>query len=375
MKLWQAGAIFFACFLAFFPYFFFRVDLIGVDAYFFFSQVCKKTEFSEFFSQPIGAQIVFSLMPCSFFAAKLLLFACLFAGVLGIAFLGKVFDEKNGWRAGLFAFLSPLLVFEFAKFENDALAFPFLFWAAYFFYSSGLKNKFIACVLGGIALLFWYPSLLFLVGLFLGSAIVLPFFFALLIKIEAVLSFLFDSCNVLEMQSLKGVLYFFLLSAGYLGALNSGLLLQTLFFTVLAVLRFKLAFLTVPFLAVGLSCFFLNARNRVQCRRKAFVSGFFAVLGLGLALCWGVCLLFQPPFESDWQAIDFALEQASLCGLPLKNHWDFGYWVGFKGVFPSAYAGVGAVQDYNGSIVLTSSASSLPCTLLKDFLTAKVWKC
>lgn len=323
-----------------------RPNLIGIDSYFFLMEF-----------QAVGGSTLL---------AKFVLFGLLFASVCGIAALGSLFG-KGGWKAGVFCFLSPLLVLEFAKFENDQFAFPLLFWATFFLFK-GIKSESIpkTILFEGIAVgmvLFaatiWGGSLYYLFAFAFSSII------ALMVAIPVLLTFFSELAQHaspfypigFENRPVIGFAFLWVLALGYAGA--NRLILPALgFFTVLLLLNAKFFLHAVPLLAVGFVLL-------LQSKKMQPYAAFLFQLSFILAFAAGVALLFQPPSFEQLDAIDYTISLAQ--GNQIQNDWELGYWVQWRGGRTENKAGGNHFTDFKNQGLVLTKQQDLPCNPVKEF--------
>jgi len=351
-----------------------RPDFVGGDSYFFLNHVCGEAELGE--GDLVRA--IFGWVPCNFILIKILLFLLCLSCVFTIALTGDLFYAKNGWMAGLFIFLAPVFFSEFTKFENDQFAFPLIFLAIYFYYKGFFRNRFInrltAIVLLVFAAQIWGGAAFFILAFAFGSILfVLTSIPLLAIYWEKLL---FNAMprfpeldlfgRVWENSLVVGIAYLFLLPLGYNG-INKMILPQLVFFTALMLLNSKFVFLLTPFLALG----FVGYFNKLDYSKygKNFKQ-IFIWLPFFMAISWGFVSLTQPPYQYQWEAIEFALQESERPGI--TNDWDLGYWIYYKG---GRTGQVGGPQDFNISKGIILSRKELPCPVLKEFNELKVYRC
>ncbi|HUW07352.1 MAG TPA: hypothetical protein VMW01_13965, partial [Williamwhitmania sp.] len=196
-----------------------RPNLEGADSYYYLNQVCGN---NPVWTEGVVQTILFSGISCSQFNTKLILLFCFGVSVFAIALLGELFDEKEGWLAGVFAVgLGPLLFWEFIKFENDQLAYPFLFFAVYFFFAWKIEKKWEQLVASALLMvlagLIWGGSFYWLVGLSLSALQLLPLVaIVLLYKGGEVINPLLNLGVSYESLFLLGIVWLGLLIVGYL---------------------------------------------------------------------------------------------------------------------------------------------------------------
>jgi len=357
----QCAALAAICVVAFLPYFILRADLVGADSYYFASAVCGKVQLQD---QPPLAMLLFSLMPCSIPLFKLFLFSLMLCAVFGIAQLGNLFS-RNGWLAGLFAFLSPLLVYEFAKFENDAVAFAIVPWILYFFYRGTLENKVkyevAALALAVFAASFWFGAAYYAIAMALSSIVALMVAVPMLVlKGRELIIAVLPNLNVFENMPFIGIIYLFILPMGF-ATVPMVMIWQFMFFYVLLLINAKFSIHIIPFLAVGFM---------LVIERFPRMITIMAIMSFTMAFVWGTMLLHQPPTPEHWDAIDYAI----CLDKNVTNSWGLGYWVLWRGGIPSAWGGGHWEQDYSGKVVVVQE-ELLGCEQLNDSNNARVYRC
>lgn len=383
----QALALLFLCTLSFAPYFL-HPFFVDADPYYFLNHICKENYAPYLPSENFSANLLFDILPCNFFLLKLLLFAGFFLSVLAIAFTGSLFDEKNGWLAGVFSFLSPVLAREYLKLENDQFAYFFLFWALYFFYKAKLQkskiNYFFTFTLILIGISFWSGSFFYLIGLGLNSwAFLLPaiatlFFFgkkmyqSIHTSIDLLLN-LGQSIGtriVLERQPFIAIVYWFALLLG-VTFFAKPFFPQLIFFILLGIITVKFAVLAIPLLCLSMLCLY----NKLLKKKKQKIAQIILVSSFGLALAWGLLIPFNVPSQNEWNAIDYAIQASKDYNATLVNHWDLGYWVQWKNAKASAWGSIHDI-DHNSlsnSVIITHEDVS--CEKLKEFKQHKIYYC
>jgi len=82
------------------------------------------------------------------------------------------------------------------------------------------------------------------------------------------------------------------------------------------------------------------------------------------------------PAESEWEAIDFAIERSKESEKKLMNTWGYGYWVEWRGVEPSA-KGWFHSQNYNQNAIVLEDLdlNSSYCEKLETFKRIDVYDC
>lgn len=368
----QFFILFLATFLPFFVYFF-RPDLMGADGYYFLAGICQMGVEIE---TPPLFYLVLQGLPCNILVLKALLFCCCFGSVLALASMGRLYSEKHGWKAGLMGFLSPLMVFEFAKFENDAFGYVFLFWAAYFFLrglaeGNKWKNYSISLLLIFISCGFWYGGLFYLIAFSVSSLFFLcaslGFVFAMGKKL---LTELVGLEGVSENEPGIGLAYLFGLNLCFTKAPREIFPLLVIFYLV-ATVNSKFAILAVPFAVVGFLHFF-------EWIKWEQVKEIIPYVCFSLAIAWGFSLLLLPPLPHYWQAIDYAVD----LNAEVQNDWSFGHWVEWRGGEPLMKGAPVPAIRFGGGIVLTQHPLEFKyflrpnhCEFLKQFRDINIYRC
>lgn len=348
-----------------------RPNIIGFDSYAYYSMTCGLHTVEDL---TLATPILFKLIPCNFLAIKLILLGLFFTSVLAIAKIGELFHSK-GWLAGAFSFLSPLLIVEFANFENDQFAFPFLFWSIYFFFKAKMGQKkalnyAIALTLLGISALFWWGGIYYILAFALSDLV----FFILAIPI--VLIFGWKLLNTAIPYLTNGQVFISEFAPGaamgywlfLLVALFSALPIfipQLAFFFLLGMLNLKFAIHAVPLLSVSVMLLFFKLRQEL------IQWVFLLLVGIGLGF-YSWSLMTMPPTYDQVKLVDQAIFDSQETGLTLKNDWDYGYWVIWRGGKASAY-GWRQPQDYSQGIILTRE--NLDCQVLNKVNEMILYKC
>jgi len=304
-----------------------KPDLIGYDSYAFVNFVCL----GESVSLLPGAAVVFSLLPCNFLVFKFLMFVVFFVSVLAIAFIGDLFDERNGWLAGVFVLTAPIWLVSFLKFEDDFLAFPFVFWGLYAVFRGVKEGSVWWKLLGSLIVLcgalFWKGTLIPFIGVsllwFPLLLFVVPGVFIFFDTILIAFSTRFD---VVENFPLIGFLMNGILLIGFLRT-PKRFWLALGFVAVVSLFNSKFAFLLVPFLVPGFVLYFLKETEFVGLMKWMSVLVVLAFFVGSL-----IAVYESEPSVDFWSALSFAESKAVDLDKPFKNEWSYGYWVKFKGI-------------------------------------------
>lgn len=362
-----------------FLFYFGRPDIFGSDGYAFLGKICFQTALPN---QPIISDLIVSILPCDILTLKVLLFLLCFSAVLALAYLGKLYWE-NGWLCGLVAFVSPLIFYEFIKFENDQFAFPLIFWAIYFFFRSyaledqedRLRSKLYCLGLLIVAGLIWEGTALviFAFGLadLLFTFVSIPVLFVGFNKLPQI--FGLHMGKVAENLPFVSLIWLGFLLLGLNGFYFGNkarwkLIIPATFLLLVSISNAKYVLLVVPFLCLGI----MNTWNELV---PDYMKTMFVMLAITLPFLYGFNSLTMPPTEQQWQAVDYAIS-ASETGM-VQNDWDYGWWVKWHGGITDNFAGANAQWKEEKGIILTANVINEPpdCPLLKDFNVVKVYDC
>ncbi len=366
--------------LSFFSFigYFMRPTLLGFDSYGFLMGVCsEKGVVSVLGQQAFLVDSLFSWIPCDLFIIKIILFFLYFLAVCVIALIGETFDKKDGWLAGIFVFLSPLIFYAFTDFENDVFGFFLLFFSA-FLYFKGItqtgKTKHIfmilSCFLVLIAGLIWEGAIYWIIpfGL-LNIWFAVPTLILMLFYSDAFFMFLMPNSVVFEYMSWIGLGYLFFLMIGYVG-ITKKTALFVVWFTALTILKAKFAILCIPFLAVGILEYLKRIKN------DKFRQEFKTILLIGavfMALSMNFIVFTQYPTQEYTDMIISAVEKSQ--DNEMNNDWGIGWIVKYYGGHTASYASVNMQKpfnDFNGYIL---TAKDLNCAVSEQSATLTLYNC
>jgi len=131
----------------------------------FASWACVANGWCETLAWQPGAVFLFELFPANIIFVKFVMLFCFILAMLAcFSLVKRFFSEETAFLAILFGLVvSPVIIFEFSKFENEIFALPLIFWGIYFLFDSKVKNKVIGLLLVGASWLFWlFPGYLFI---------------------------------------------------------------------------------------------------------------------------------------------------------------------------------------------------------------------
>jgi len=353
VEKWQYILIAVFWLLLFTP-FILRDGLTGYDSYAFVNATCQETyEHDPAKPNTAFANVLFEILPCNMLVFKLLLLLLGLSSLLICCKTGELLDSTHGWLAGVFLFLSPLFVQHFVKFENDQFGTPFIFASFYFLLKAKLsrknyyRNLGTAFILLIIAALFWNSAGLVIIGASLEFVVI---FFASLPIIYYYGKNLFESVasNPVILENTPGLSFIvvFLLNYGFFAAPMPAL---TIFMGLVAFLNGKYAILLLPLLSFGLINIF---KDKFYSKFRNLFIGW--AIGIGLATAILGVMIF-PPTIDQWNAVDEAIELHESTGKPIKNLFQYGYMLDYRGYVAENYGFYepGYLMDTNGYIVIT----------------------
>jgi hypothetical protein len=304
------------------------------------------------------AAAVFSVMPCNYFAYKVVAVFLLTLSLFLLQQVIRLFNPSNEWGWG-FALLNPFFLILFLQLEKFQFAIPFLMLALYFYAKSKLLkenyflsvNKTVASLLVLCSLGFWTGGLILAIPFSLGS------FFALLLSGAAgVYGFLtyqisFGSLlnfGVTENIPLIGVLVNVILLVGW-KKIPKELKYETLIVGLMALVNSKFALLLTPFLVLGFIQYLQDFKVKTP-NFQAFTNAMPWACLIGVLLAMPTLYPGLDLRETIQEARVYSLKE----NLPITNEWSHGYIMINEGVPTESFGGVQTFEDYNNSIALVS---------------------
>jgi len=320
--------IIFFCLLPF-VLFLFKPGLIGIDSYAYLNVVCNNLSVPE--STGFLASFLFEGLSCNVFLIKVSLFFLFLANTLIIALFGELFHKK-GWITGLMVFLSSVWINWSILFEDDQLAYPFLFFGLFLFWKGELEFKDKFKLLGLFSVLFagliWKGSIYFLIGLFplmpFVVLIALPF---VLLNFTGFIQKITPDLSLTNVETIPFIVLpsiAFLLMGLKRISFHKKFLIQTIYFFVLACLNANFGIFVVPFLAVGLMLLYYESNQKQQM--------FFKVLLVAMVLGVSFTVLTQMPNQDTWSVLEEGHKLSLENNKPLFVDWTFRHYADFKGI-------------------------------------------
>ncbi len=359
-------ALAFLLLIPFAYYAFLRNDLLYYDSYHFACLACG----CDIARSEAPLAFVFSLLPCNLIVFKVLLYACALASILIL--------EKTQRYAGFFAFLVPAFLLEFFRFENDTLAYPFLFAATYFFLKSYKKPvNFVRYQLFSVLFIllacgFWGGSL-FMPFILSAGQLAMPMWilsgiFALLFGGQ-MFGWFFSSFDTTIVENMPFINLPFLFPALLLAPLGwkRSWHNPAWYALLLALIKPKLVVFSLIFLPIGIA----QLVEKYPRTKAALL-----IPAVAIALASFMPLLHYPPQQEAHSAIDYALQIAP--DKQVSNDWDIGYIVKWHGGKTDSFGNPLKQKEYHGVAVSKYDLNcELPqcCLLLKRFKSYAVWWC
>lgn len=356
--------------------------IIGNDSYYYLNAICNETELTQ---EQHGFPLIFNILvvelPCNFVLIKILLLIMALTSLFIIQKFVELFaktkeEKENVWFVMLSTIgLTPLLLQQFFKFEDDQFSYPFLYAFLYFSMkgqiTKQIKYNLISIPFLVVSLSIWGGGLHYLVAMLLTP---LNFILIILITLSKTDAFvlLFHTTFNIDTKILENQQYTAILLGGFFlwfGAffIERMLIIPLIYLTIIALFNNKFAFLVIPFL--------LQGWNKASLKIKKLKPTYYKVL-IGIAVVMFLVMTFLiiniPPTVQDFEVISWAKEQEFEKGI--VNYWSIGYWVEHQGLKATA-KGHYNPQDYNDSTAITSE--ELDCTLLKELKGSnlKVYDC
>ena len=328
----------------------FRQHLFGFDSY--ATALCVKTgECGSLIYQDLAIQI-FDLIPHNLLVFKLIMFLSLFFSIYFLWLLVKNFyDERTAWLSIIVLFATtPFVLFEFAKFENELFAFPFILLGCYWLLKKDLK--FVVAWVASLSF-WWWPGYLFLFGFKSG---------------------------VMELQLFVGLSTLFLgfvFIFPYFFQKSWWLLLVGVVFLVFGLLSSHLTIFMLPIVVLGIAQFIQLARSKQWDTKNIILPCIILIIALNYALIVAV------PTTNDLGLIQETIELHKKTNYPIYNDWSYGHWLQYYD-YETIFRSGGEDPDYNSLkkpfIGLTMrDLTDLGCKSVKTNVShvrkIKIWKC
>ena len=331
----------------------FRGSLFGFDSYATLSAV-RFGWFDTLTLQPVS-NFIWNLIPDSIIVFNLIIFASIFASIIPIFLLVKKFYDENAAWISIFLLLSfsPIILFEFGKFENELFAFPFIVWGIYFLLNKNYFRSFF-CFCGSLVFWVWLYYFSFFNFGFNRFAIEMNMFSGLL-NFWLLIPFIFF-IPLLDDKRVR----------------NFGLLF--LFF---CLWNFKLFIFVLPFIVLAIPKTLDLISKRINVNIYVYILALFCLIGINYAF------LMQSPTINDWFLVDKTISLSNDANFPIYNDWSYGYWFWSKGIKVKNTGGTG--DDINillqkRPFIALTNLELVDCNLIyeKNEIAkqkTKIWRC
>lgn len=325
---------------------FFRPLIFGFDSYATINGICFGN-WSALSSQPL-TNFIFSFFPCSFLFFKVFMFLSLIITLYIIMkIVGLYFSDMSLFSLFFLIGLSPIMLFEFAKFENELFAYPLIVFGIYLL----LKREFV------------WSLVVFLVSIFFW---VWPYY----------LTFFPSNSLVLELRPFGGLSSLFLLvffvpfiflvknkKVIGLSVVSLGLFLWNA----------KFFIFLMPFIAISIGLVLEKLHNKKEYINTAWLVCFILIFSVNLSL------FMQEPQQIQFDLLSKGIEFAEKEDLPIYNDWSYGHWIEYLG-YETKYKSGGHNPDYNllekPFVGLTdSNLLHLGCKFVSNARNLKLWVC
>jgi len=309
---------------------FLRPNLFGYDSYAFLALVKGFTQ-SDWIGSHDLFYLILSVLPVSYLLYVWVMWFCLFVSILGLFYgLKQVFSEQTAFLATLICLgAAPILIFSFAQFQNELLAYPFLFWSFYCLMAKFKYHNWVALAFVGIAYFFWVGSVAWIA--IVGFGWVLPFLFAIVVSIPfwwSKIGWTFTSYSGVAFNTYFWGLWDLFLLFPFIFVLfwqrNRRWQVWLLVSLGLVLFSARFTILSVPFIALGIAfaCdeWFLkrtSAKSIVWC-------------AVFLIICWNVAIYMQHPQSNELNLVHTFVNDCKI-SQNCYNDWSIGWWVVSEG--------------------------------------------
>ena len=352
--------------------FFFRTGFLGYDSYYFLKEVCGGN--SIFVSNLIPlSDILISVLPCNELLLKTDLVMLFWASLITIYAIGSLFGKKEAIILTIFTGITPIIMNNSFKFENDSFAFPIMFIGVYFFLKylkNGKQNKLdflISIGLIGTATLFWGGAIFYLIPFAIAEPLLLLLTIPILVMFwSELVTSVIPRLQISENHPIKGIINFmfyivFIMFGSGKKIIDLYFPMITIFFILLGIINPKFMILGIPFYALAILKIWQSATPE---KKKVIL-----LLAITLNIAWAGSLFFHTtqPLYQELVASEEIVEYSEQTGKPIKNDWGLGHLIRYYGgqtAYHSTYPNI----DLNGhseSVIL--SRREMDCEQIKQY--------
>jgi len=352
-------------------------NFLGYDSYYFLSEICGGNPiYTPDQYAPLINPILYAL-PCNELLLKLVL-VCLFGcSLLTIYYTIALCYPKQGHWGILFACVSPILLYNSFKFENDAFGFPIMFISLYFFlkYLKNFKKNKLDLVFSiGLLLLstlMWGGSIYYLYYFVLLEPLLIPLTIIPIIIIPTFLPSLITNVlpnfQVNESNPLMGMLSIlfyevFLIFPKTRKVFDFPFRKLTIITLIVGLINPKLMVLAIPLIAIVL----VNALSLVTPETKKKMLTIAVMMNIGFALPIGLQSLH--PTQIEHNAVQELLQLSQDMNKNYVNDWGYGHMVFYYRGSTQNHSTINnklTEHYYDGNLVLTRK--EFDCPILKPY--------
>lgn len=352
--------------------FFFRTGFLGYDSYYFLKEVCGYNPLFSFNVNPLF-DILISVLPCNELLLKTVLVMLFWASLIAIYAIGSLFGKKEAIMLTIFTGITPIIMNNSFKLENDSFAFPIMFIGVYFFlkYLLNKKQKKLDLLTSigfiGTATLIWGGAIFYLIPFAIAEPLLLIITIPILAMFSSeLITSVIPRLQISENHPIKGITNFmfyivFIMFGSGKKIIDFYFPLITIFFILLGIINPKFMILGIPFYALAILKIWESATPE---RKKAIL-----LLAITLNIAWAGSLFFHTtqPLYQELVASEEIVEYSEQTGKPIKNDWGYGHLIRYYGgetPYHSTFPNI----DLNGhseSVIL--SRREMDCEKIKQY--------
>ncbi len=350
----------------------FRTGFLGYDSYYFLKQVCGGNPLFNETINPL-ANMVLSVLPCDVLFIKVILILFFWASMLAIYAIGSLFGKKEAIILTIFAGITPIIINNSFKFENDSFAFPIMFFGVYFFLKYLLnekKNKLnlLASIgLIGTATLFWGGAIYYIIAFTLAEPILLLLTIPILFLFgPLLLTQIIPRLEIAENHPVKGMMSFMFYMVFIM--FGSGKKIVDFYFPVITILFILLGLINPKFMILGVPFYALAILKIWQ---SATPSNKKRILGLAITLnlAWGLTLFFHTtqPYYSEIVATEEIVNYSQDFNLQIANDWGYGHMILYNGGETNYHSSYSDYNFFESPQTLILTREQLNCEIIQEY--------
>lgn len=355
-----------------------RSGFYEYDSYFALLAVCQpNSEHLENASFMPLEKIVYSFLPCNETILKLITLFLLAIDIGIIYLIGKL--ENKGLEVVLYSFLTPVLLFETLKFENQIFAIPLMLLGLYFNLKYLKSNKKTDAAIGVIFLLaslgFWGAGIYYLLlfsafnFIYLIPTLILSFFY----HVRIFASFLprFDVQENFLAWGLLMITFYLVGKCGFatLGSWEYHLKKFeppfkwiTISLIIFGIINPKFFVLGIPLFALATAKFNADLDKKEKLKLLGSCIGVFIIWGATFS---SLPIIQNPPYGYVHEAVNDAITLGKSTKKMLANDFEYGHLIWFYGGKTNNHSGPGDKLPDANSIIL--SRYDYNCSIVKTY--------